>query len=1202
MSSQHIEFLNAYIEHRQQPIALMSPDTMPTQIKERQATLEACMRNNETSLFTRQNVDAQLEALSAPGQDLRRQLNLNNPEHRRKINIVSLAFSDEQQAWQNPTIPMEDKFQAMRVKVALRCNQPKEESSKWSRRLDILRDIAVQGAAGAAVGGIEGGLAGSAALGIGALPGAAAGAGLGFFANAIPAAATHAFNPAPDTGTSQGVLDCEIVSLLPEYFIAGNAPDELLTPESRQTVDRAYKIQLGQQVVSHLQQEFLCSPQEAERLNQPETLHQIGEMIAADNESTKELLQSILKQQGMTIKMQQQQQKERQALSILLSGVDKKLSNIDARMKAEQQAKAHAATVERAKQAALGFVDLGTKLNSPFLQKVGQVGGTLINLEQAMLSTAKSFSDLAQGGLSALAGAGGIPGLSTITSCFSFLAGPVGIATAVLGLFSLFRKNKSNDGLAKALQSISKQLVALHQEMRQSFQITWDFLNEIEQRNYERFNITLKAIDYVGTELSAHLDTVYRLQHATLEQLEAGIGRLENYVHHIADQPMRKAFEEVRLASSKSISKHLERYVAPIHNWLISTATLSVTAGHIDIPEIGHQAQTLWLMQLQGQLTQTLKEQGNLDNIPLGFYRSLFNSIYPPFVQDLERDSFMNPRDWLQVCRAYLELVTASLNTIAESEERIRKNYLSAFHKISSIAKTNFNFINRLTDKSYIYPLIENLIGRYQQTLMAIEQSLLSGVNQANLAIAHTYGNGFFALDKALDLSPSRSFDRNTHVTLDYAVEAIQHSMPAYLVPHLSPIDISSELITIFFETMLKEHASASQALLSLLNDPKSILAHNLGLVSVVLRCKNSLSVAGTFVGLSIDRVACSLLLKFKHGEERVLCSGTLIIPSCPLSFIPQTYNIKALASSLTEFTQTSFSESAASVFNCLPQESDFKLQRQAIGKGCKEHLENIKRCYLELISVIRFIDPHFTPTSFDGYGVTVIEQHVNQLERAPTAENLQALMTCISELSWQRELGANHYQSFNTVTELACYLQERAKTHPLSLMLREATNNMRFFCETAVRCFEETISIREIVVEQEHRLHTVSQQIQTLDLLNQKICDNQTVSLIAWNQLQETLISQTRVEDLITAGVLMSEDGEIMKNLVEEKQQRLDSLYKEANEINNQRQLLFMGSVKQENTPTTSLAVILSQRGFMPNPQVFPTTLTATSSATFER
>ena len=105
MKEKEIAYLKAYVESEKLKYTLglaQGHDQLrfvPGEQQKRLQELQSIMKDSETPLFNSQNIESRLNALSSQNQDLRQQLDLKNPEHINKLNIVSLAFNLEKETW-----------------------------------------------------------------------------------------------------------------------------------------------------------------------------------------------------------------------------------------------------------------------------------------------------------------------------------------------------------------------------------------------------------------------------------------------------------------------------------------------------------------------------------------------------------------------------------------------------------------------------------------------------------------------------------------------------------------------------------------------------------------------------------------------------------------------------------------------------------------------------------------------------------------------------------------------------------------------------------------------------------------------------------------------------------------------------------------------------------------------------------------------
>ena len=599
----------------------------------------------------------------------------------------------------------------MKLVLGMRCDDAREAKLKVGHNA-LIKEMVASGIVGAGLGSVAG------------LPGAVGG-GLG---GAAGAALNYLFKPPVEI---DNLVDKDLVILCPEYFVAGNCPDSLFTSEGRIALKKVERSQIGQIYIQYIQTIYPCERYESNQLNNDELIQAIGALFEKDIGSTRELLKTILSQNNLIIDAQaeayEDQHDEQDRINLVLLGIKHKLGKIEEHINEQRIAEKRAATIANAKQATQGLIGIGQAFNIPFIENVGKVGTTLITLEQSIATTMSTFQGVAQGGMAAVSGIG-MSGLGLATSAFSCLAGPIGIAGACIALFAHFSNKSNDDGMLAGLKCISEQLQAFHKEMRECFQITWDMLNTIEQRNCERFNMLMAEINLAKDELSHQLEVILKVHRDAFVRIESKLGQLLELTHHISDQDMHRACVAASTISAQALPVNLDNLVASIYTWLTVTAVLPERNGFINVPEFPSPNEADWNRQLKDRMNGSSGDEAALA-MGLGFQGCLAASIVPGRFNDIKPNQFIySCGEWLQVLNVYKSLIEAGRDIIANGSSRNQQSYIRQFNEIRMIAQKNLQFIEKIIEHQNITALIQGLTSNYQLAISGLVKCVFENI------------------------------------------------------------------------------------------------------------------------------------------------------------------------------------------------------------------------------------------------------------------------------------------------------------------------------------------------------------------------------------------------------------------------------------------------------------------------------------------
>jgi predicted nucleic acid-binding Zn-ribbon protein len=626
--------------------------------------------------------------------------------------------------------------------------QDRQGQATLDARVAGIKKVFAQGAIGAGVGAA-----------VPAPPQArAVAAAVGFFGGMGGAAVDYYFQAPPELKYIVGKNEVECH---PGYFGRGLCPDLLLNREARIARDEAYRSEkekipeqqfkdLCNESAGRVLWQIMASAYPLEKVNglypNDEVLRALGENFMKDKAKlpdTKHLLENRLQELSQQQHENEQRiSEERRDLTFVLLEIGQKIEDMQ---QAQQEAQAIQARFDNARQAADGIAALGEHFTIPFLEKVGRVGGALINLEQSINKTMQGLQMLQQGGFQGLAGLAGaaIPGLSAISGCFSFLAGPVGIFMAGVSLFEAFNEAEQQDGLGEALGQISGQIAAIHQavhalheDMRGCFDATWDRLEQMQEFNCRQFKIVLESIDKIRIELEK-LDKIRHDGAALRQELQAGFQRVEAHLQFIENAHMNEAFIQFDHAKPEKFLEDLTsgQYVNHILLALKDAAILPENSGtDVTVPAFGPSvAQTKWIQRLQKQLP--------ADPInKLGFYHRLVAGVLPALVANAnQQDLVGEPHSWLQAVRAYESLLRTGQDAIADLDEAQKVKYRQGFLRLKAIAKTNVTVLQLFTQEHNLQRLLDQLILNYKNAVDVVHDKFNENFNTQQGQLAQTY-------------------------------------------------------------------------------------------------------------------------------------------------------------------------------------------------------------------------------------------------------------------------------------------------------------------------------------------------------------------------------------------------------------------------------------------------------------------------------
>ena len=329
----------------------------------------------------------------------------------------------------------------------------------------------------------------------------------------------------------------------------------------------------------------------------------------------------------------------------------------------------------------------------------------LANTAIALKGVTQFFSGFQQ--LSSSINAMSAVGSSFNAASISSILGPAGLVLGGISILSsLF--GGGDDGLGEALEAIHSAIMGMWSEMRESFQLTWQLLEQIDgklnQMN-QRLEIIMNAIQYSYEELSSQIESSTANISGQLIELRAII---TSYLEHLSNQDAEAVIRQISITPIHEIPDKLSLWIATLQVWLTQTATLDATTGKV---EVLHGSLSVNTNELLKQITAAVsKERREKWDIPLGLYYSIAKDIQPDFMKG-SSIRLINPKNWFRVLDIYMRVLRLASATILKYDENTVLQYVKQIEEVQLIAVNVKEFFVSLSSSHLLW---NKLIADYQ--------------------------------------------------------------------------------------------------------------------------------------------------------------------------------------------------------------------------------------------------------------------------------------------------------------------------------------------------------------------------------------------------------------------------------------------------------------------------------------------------------
>ncbi len=323
-----------------------------------------------------------------------------------------------------------------------------------------------------------------------------------------------------------------------------------------------------------------------------------------------------------------------------------------------------------------------------------------------------------------------LPGLiSSGAGLLPLMSTGVGAAVALISIgVALFGNSGDEDNsLGEALSAIHSAVMGMWTEMRESFHITWEMLQDISARldkmeanNHRHFGILLATLDYYGGQSLANLTYLKKSLHDHMSWMHYD---LKSCLEHLIDERAVQVIGEINLKSEAELKVSMAAYTATLSSWLLDAAakksgTLpALSEGKLAVPG--------------SELVKLLEDDSVLSK--LGLLGSLANAHVTNLV---DKAAFIDSSDWVYVLRAFELLIKTGSGEIALSEKKAE--YLKHLLSIKARAESVTAFVVATMHGSS--RLFASLLVEYQSALDTLGRSLREVVERKRVAMNQSHG------------------------------------------------------------------------------------------------------------------------------------------------------------------------------------------------------------------------------------------------------------------------------------------------------------------------------------------------------------------------------------------------------------------------------------------------------------------------------
>ncbi len=757
-------------------------------------------------------------------------------------------------------------------------------------------------------------------------------------------------------------------------------------------------------------------------------------------------------------------------------------------------------------------------------------------------------------------------------TAFSSLMEGAGLVLGGLSVISsLFGDDEEEDnGLAEALTAIYSAIKAMHTEMRESFQQTWDMLETMERNNAERFERIMGAIEYSYDNISSQLAASDSKTNNHISDLQ---DYLKSILDHIVDAHVKAIIKNISKTPPNELLEYVtfRDYTTNLENWLIGAAALTARTGAL---ERAHQELTIDQEGLIRRLEEaSAPERSESLDIKVGLFVSL--------VQDLGLNIFptslniINPQDWFIALNAYQYLILIGKEVIFGLPEAQQKPYVDSIKAMKKIVVDMKEVFSKMAASRLLWgKLVTNYQDKFDELKNKIDQKnseinkpelpneirislfetgsqnmyRLGGLpNNAALANQLTSADGWIGVEgkRREDLCGDTSHNSKNKEELGFVLDNARFDVMSARTPAVKE---GINQIQSSIKYALARHYSLAAPSVAYCIQPGNIHGipyHTLHVLpSVKINDIDYPFAQGNFFQKEKDAIKSEIGSTSLYTRESFFPLIGFFTPSFDikvnsnyrsrtdfyegLNLVPDLFEDKILIPARKE------------IVNNLNRDKEIK---QFSDTTLNQFVLNLKAAYLELVSFIQFIDPTF-PIKKDPQVITRIKNEISILAANPTAEALANLYKTLlgaprsshraSGAVWQEELWeyiGNNLASFS-VDDLRARLSERLLERPLwkALELAEKAieeteelidpeRNKAFLLETLKKDGSEIQSQQKVL---EKAITVLDNSVGALRVLGNKdttlsIFENDIISLKELNKVFVQELQQLNDLELIT-------------------------------------------------------------------------------------
>jgi energy-coupling factor transporter ATP-binding protein EcfA2 len=359
---------------------------------------------------------------------------------------------------------------------------------------------------------------------------------------------------------------------------------------------------------------------------------------------------------------------------------------------------------------------------------------------------------------------GAASGAATTMMSGATMLGAVGmVMSAGMLLASLFAEEDSEDnGLGEALSAIHGAVMAMWQDTRHNFEITWQRLDrldekitEMERQNRQRFLATLKVMNYYGEMTLKNFAGLEITLSALQGSLNYSQQRIESLVKLMTNKEARVIANALRLDGKEETVKKLTERSGELWDWLTAVATHATHSGQIPAPYGPLEIEVTTLI---GILKQALEPQKLASlSLPMGLFASLARAIDATIIPTEKVSKIINTEDWTRTLACYLQVIMWAEPEILNFPRNRQAGYLDNVRELKEKPLLILDFLSNARASDNLWT---GLIDDYQTAVRDIQTQIKTILETQRQALNREYNVDSIKKILNLEQSAQENFNR----------------------------------------------------------------------------------------------------------------------------------------------------------------------------------------------------------------------------------------------------------------------------------------------------------------------------------------------------------------------------------------------------------------------------------------------------------